>query len=109
MNEALINDAVWLTLSLIAGGVLGAIFFGGLWWTIKYGLNSSRPALWFFTSLILRSAVVVGGFYLIGQNHWTQLGACLAGFILARLMIARHLRPAQTDDATPVREHPHAS
>lgn len=109
MNEALINDAVWLTLSFIAGGVLGAIFFGGLWWTIKYGLNSSRPALWFFTSLILRSAVVVGGFYLIGHNNWTHLGACLAGFILARLIIARRLRPVTIDDAASVQEHPHAS
>ena len=37
----------WLTLALawMAGLLLGAIFFGGLWWTVRLGVASRRPAL----------------------------------------------------------------
>jgi len=36
-----------LILALAAGLVLGAIFFGGLWWTVRKGVSSKYPALWF--------------------------------------------------------------
>ena len=36
-----------LVLAWVAGVVLGAIFFGGLWWTVRKGVSSKRPALWF--------------------------------------------------------------
>ena len=38
----------------LAGLVLGAIFFGGLWWTVRKGLSSQQPALWFLGSMLLR-------------------------------------------------------
>jgi F1F0 ATPase subunit 2 len=42
MNETLIWCWLWC-----AGLLLGAIFFGGLWWTVRKGVSSKRPALWF--------------------------------------------------------------
>ena len=41
------NEPLTLVLALAAGGVLGAIFFGGLWWTVRKGVSSPQPALWF--------------------------------------------------------------
>ena len=29
------NETLALVLAWLAGGVLGAIFFGGLWWTVR--------------------------------------------------------------------------
>ena len=79
----------WLTLALtwMAGLLLGAIFFGGLWWTVRLGVASRRPALLFLGSLLLRTVVVVAGFYFVGDGHWQRLLACLFGFVIARFIV----------------------
>ena len=79
----------WLTLALVlaAGLILGAFFFGGLWWTVRMGVASKRPVLWFLGSLLLRTAIVVAGFYLLGDGHWQRLLACLCGFVVARFIV----------------------
>lgn len=94
MNElipALVNEwlkpALPLVLAAIAGGLLGAIFFGGLWWTVRKSLGSAQPALWLFASLLVRSGVVLAGFYVVAGVDWQRWLACLAGFLVARLIV----------------------
>jgi F1F0 ATPase subunit 2 len=77
-----------------AGLLLGAFFFGGLWWTVRRGVASKRPALWFLGSLILRMATVLTGFYLIGREHWQRLLCCLLGFVVARFVVTFLTRPS---------------
>jgi F1F0 ATPase subunit 2 len=93
------NDFLGLVLALAAGLSLGAIFFGGLWWTVRKGVSSKRPALWFLGSLLLRMSLVLVGFYFVGRGNWQRLVACLLGFIIARFCTIRLTR-------TPV-EHSH--
>ncbi len=81
------SDALIIALSVSAGLGLGSIFFGGLWWTIRRGMASNIPALWFFSSLMLRMGTVFAGFYWVGKDDWKRLVACLAGFIIARLTV----------------------
>jgi len=76
----------------LAGGVLGAIFFGGLWWTIRRGVSSQRPALWFLGSLLARMSVALAGFYFVSGGHWERLVTCLLGFVTARLAVMRLTR-----------------
>ena len=57
------NEPLMLVLAVVAGVLLGAIFFGGLWWTVRKGVSSTRPALWFLGSLLLRTGIVLAGFY----------------------------------------------
>lgn len=83
------NEAVILILAAMAGTGLGVIFFGGLWWTVRKGMASAQPALWFFGSLLIRVVLVLAGFYFVGVGDWKRLLACLAGFIAARLIILR--------------------
>ncbi len=83
------NETLTLILSLLAGGALGIIFFGGLWWTVRKGISSKRPALWFVGSLLLRTSIILGGFYLVSSNHWERLLLCLVGFFVARLVVTR--------------------
>jgi F1F0 ATPase subunit 2 len=94
------NDFLLLALALVAGLVLGAIFFGGLWWTVRKGISSRSPALWFLGSMLLRMSIVLAGFYLVGHGDWKRLVTCLLGFTIARYMVMRLTR-------TPI-EHPHS-
>jgi F1F0 ATPase subunit 2 len=87
MNEALI-----LALALLAGVVLGAIFFGGLWWTVRKCVSSDQPAFWVLGSGLLRTGILLAGFYFIAQGHWERLVACLCGFIIARMIVTRLAR-----------------
>jgi F1F0 ATPase subunit 2 len=79
------NEMAILTLSLLAGAVLGTIFFGGLWWTIRVGLGSKSPAIWFLGSFGLRTAAVLVGFYFVLHGDWRNSLACLLGFLAARV------------------------
>ena len=89
------NETLTLVLALVAGLLLGAIFFGGLWWTVRRGVSSQRPALWFFGSLLLRMSIALAGFYVVGRAHWERLSVCLLGFIIARLIVTRLTRAAE--------------
>jgi len=76
----------------LAGGVLGTIFFGGLWWTIRRGVSSQQPALWFLGSFLARMSVALAGFYFVSGGHWERLVTCLLGFVTARLAVMRLTR-----------------
>ena len=84
-----------------AGLALGGFYFGGLWWTVKRGLASPAPALWFIGSMILRTALVLAGFRLVGGNHGGRLLLCLAGFILARLLLTYLTRSSANPGPSP--------
>lgn len=79
--------------TVLAGAALGAIFFGGLHWTVQRGAASPSPARWFFGSFVLRTAVVLGGFYFVGAGQLARLGLCLFGFLLARAIVLLATRP----------------
>lgn len=81
-----------MVFALIAGIVLGAIFFGGLLWTVRKGVSAKHPAFWFFGSMLLRTCIVVLGFYLILGDSWQRLLAGLLGFIVARVVVVRLTR-----------------
>ncbi len=76
-------------LVFLAGLALGAFFFGGLWWTTNRGIRSKQPWLLFGTSLLLRSGLVLGGFYIIGGADSARFLICLSGFVCARIIAAR--------------------
>ncbi len=83
------SEGMALTLALLAGLLLGAVYFVGLWWTVQRGLASARPAQWFILSLLLRLGIVLAGFYFVAGDDWQRLLACLAGLIVARVIVIR--------------------
>jgi len=103
MNEFLI-----LAVALAAGLLLGAVFFGGLWWTVRKGVSSKHPALWFLGSMLLRMGMVLLGFYFVGRGNWQRLVSCLLGFIIARFCVMRLTRTPVERPCLTVREAPHA-
>ncbi len=83
----------WI-LPLLGGILMGTLFFGGLWYTILRGMKSSHPEVWFLLSLVIRISLAGAGFVWLSGGHWDRLLACLAGFLLARLVVLRWLPAA---------------
>ena len=102
------SESVALVLALVAGLLLGAIFFGGLWWTVRKGVLSKRPATWFLGSLLLRTGIILAGFYFVSGGQWERLVACLLGFVIARFIVTRLTRPPVEHHNPPAREASHA-
>ena len=90
MNETLI-----LVLALVMGVLLGAIFFGGLWWTVRKVVSSKWPALLLLGSMLLRTCIALAGFYFVAGGYWERLLVCLLGFVIARLIVTRLTRSAE--------------
>jgi F1F0 ATPase subunit 2 len=87
------NDSLFLAPALAAGLLLGAFFFGGLWWTVIRAVSSQRPALWFFGSMLARTSITLAGFYFAGGKDWERWLLCLLGFVLARIVVKWLTRP----------------
>lgn len=99
MNE------VWLLFSLLIGVLLGAVFFGGLWWTVQRAMSSERVALWIFGSLFLRTVIVLAGFYLACGDDWQRWLAAVLGFGLARAGVTRVTRITRPNTETAEGHH----
>lgn len=87
-------NTVWIAASFLLGVFLGALFFGGLWLSVRQLARTQHPALLMLLSFVARSAVVLSGFYFATGGRWERLLACLLGFLLSRLVLVRHLRTA---------------
>jgi F1F0 ATPase subunit 2 len=93
----------------VVGLMLGAIFFGGLWWTVRECVVTQRSTLWLLTSWLLRMGIAVTGFYFVGHAHWPRLVVCLLGFIVARLLVNRLIRLPDENQGDQQQEAGHAS
>jgi F1F0 ATPase subunit 2 len=91
-------------LALLAGGALGAMFFGGLWWTVLRGAASDKPARWFFASMLLRIGLTLAGFYGVAGGQPDRLVLCLLGFVIARMVVTRLTLPRADRVARPATE-----
>lgn len=99
------NSLLVMLLAGSAGVLLGLVFFGGLWWTLRRAFASKRPALWVGGSLVLRMGAASAGFVFVSAGDWRRLLSCLLGFWAARWLVLRLTpgRPARTSVSTAVR------
>jgi F1F0 ATPase subunit 2 len=101
-------EFVPLAAACAAGLLLGASFFGGLWWTVRRGVSAERPALWFLGSVVLRMSIVLVGFYLVSSGDWKRLLACLLGFVVARFLVTSLASTAEGQRDLPAKWTAHA-
>ena len=86
------NEITGILSAVLAGMLLGVLFFGGLWWTVQTTLSSTQAGLWFSGSFLVRTALVLVGFYFTSQGDWRRITGCVAGFLGARLCVVRFTR-----------------
>lgn len=80
---------VSILLLLAAGFGLGLFFFGGLWLTVRASPASRHPTVLMLGSFWARTVLVVAGFVAAIASRWQNALACLLGFIIARVLLAR--------------------
>ncbi len=78
--------------SLIAGILLGIFYFAGLWFTVQKALGRQLAGLFFIGSFLLRTAVVLVGFYFVAAGSWERMVICAIGFITARFMVIHYTK-----------------
>jgi F1F0 ATPase subunit 2 len=93
INQITAIDMLSLLSALLGGVLLGTFFFAGLWWTVHRGSYATYPAVWFFSSFLLRTVITIFGIYLLTDGQLAKLSACLLGFIGARIVIIRIIQP----------------
>lgn len=83
-----------LIAAFTAGLALGAFYFTALWHTVRQLPSTKSPARLMIGSFLIRTAVVLAGFYLImGTTHWERLAAAMLGFIIVRKILTYRLGP----------------
>ena len=87
------HETLPLVLAWLAGTLLGVMFYGGLWLTIRRAHRPGAPVLWFPASFLLRTGVALAGIYFVGRDGGLALLGCLVGFVLARFWVAACIRP----------------
>ena len=90
MERMIPMSETWLLITaLFVGLLLGAIFYGGLWWTVRRSVSSNTLSLWLIGSFAARAIIAVSGFYFVSQGDWRRLLGCLLGFVVARIGVTR--------------------
>lgn len=87
-----------LALSALAGAALGVLYFGGLWLTIQRMTRSQNPGFLLLVSFLLRSVLVIGGFYLISGGRLERLAAGMLAFFVTRFFFTKYLSPERNDE-----------
>ena len=96
-------EILYKVFAFILGLVLGALFFGGLWFTVKKVVTIRKPALWILGSFIVRVGITLIGFYYISAGSWQRLLICVIGFITARFFII-HLTKSFEEKQVPLKK-----
>ena len=91
------TDFLSVALSFGAGIGLGMFYFWGLWLTVRRLPTARRPLIMSVSSFFGRLAVVFFGFYYGTGGRWERLIACLAGFLVVRIVVVRRWGPARED------------
>ncbi|MGV8078458.1 MAG: ATP synthase subunit I [Syntrophales bacterium] len=90
------ETAVTLITPCIAGGLIGFVYFAGLWQTVKRLPAARHPWRLFAVSYAARLAAALGGFYLLMDGAWERLAAAVVGFLMVRTLMVRGLGPKET-------------
>ena len=75
-----------IALGLLVGLALGTIFYGGLWWTVRR-ISGRAVGPWLVGSFLLRTLIVLAGFFVVARGPWQGVAACFAGFLAARVAV----------------------
>jgi F1F0 ATPase subunit 2 len=83
------DEWYWVVFAVVAGGIIGVFYFGGLWLTVRALAGARNPGFLILASFVSRTAVALFAFYLLMDGRWQRLLAGMAGFLIARYYMLR--------------------
>ncbi|HNQ85992.1 MAG TPA: ATP synthase subunit I [Deltaproteobacteria bacterium] len=84
-------DMLHLVIALSVGMALGAFFSLHLWNSVRRMTGPPGITLSSLGGFVVRTAIVVAGFYVVMDGRWERLLAALAGFVVVREVMVRRL------------------
>ncbi|WP_420935549.1 ATP synthase subunit I [Alteromonas sp. A081] len=69
-TRKVMSELTNLLLVMLIGLTLGIFFYGGLWWTVQKSISSAHIAWWLLASFLIRTSVVLIGFYFMLKSDW---------------------------------------
>lgn len=95
-----------VVLAAAGGAVVGLMFFGTLWWTVRRLTTARHPGLLVAGSFLLRAVVAAVGIVIVSRGELVPLLLAIGGFIAARTalirVVGRPLDQAAGSGSTPV-------
>ena len=88
-----------VTISFVAGLIIGAAYFAGLWFTVRRLTDTGLAPLWLFVSAVVRLAFLICALFWIMDGRGDKLLAALAGVIVARLVATWSMRGSNAPTA----------
>ncbi|MGY3053724.1 F1F0 ATPase subunit 2 [Pedobacter sp. UYEF25] len=85
------------------GLLLGILFFGGLWLTVKKSLGTPYAALWFLASSLIRTAIVLTGLYFVAAGSLQRILVSVAGFVISRFLVLWFTKHLEKKQLTPTK------
>ena len=79
-----------IVISLILGGLIGWVYFAGLWETVRRLPDANRPYGLMILSFAARSMFALSGFYILTDGRWERATAALIGFFIMRMILVRN-------------------
>lgn len=98
------NDLFRLTVAFGFGSGLGLLYFGGLWWTVRRVSKTNSPKLLLVGSFLVRTFLVLTGFYGLIQGigtQWEALALSLLGFLAVRFVLIHRWGPEVASSSPP--------
>lgn len=95
MTERVLVESI---VGLLAGTVLGGVFFGGLLATVRALPTAGHPGLLAAASLLGRLALVAGGILVLARIGLVAVTAATLAVIGVRTVLVRRVVTASADD-----------
>jgi F1F0 ATPase subunit 2 len=80
-----------LLASLLGGSLIGLVYFGGLWLTIRYVTEKQGSNWLLLASFAGRAVIAVAAFVWLVNGRLPDLIAALIGFFITRTILIRRL------------------
>lgn len=78
-----------VAIGLVTGAVAGALFFGGLRWTVQRLQDSRRPLLLASVSMFVRALVLAGLLVIASDGRFLRIAVALVAILAVRTVMVR--------------------
>ncbi|MDO9559082.1 MAG: ATP synthase subunit I [Syntrophales bacterium] len=89
-----------LLVPFVLGGLIGWVYFSGLWETVRRLPEAKSPHGLVLLSFAARTIFALGGFFILADGQWERMVAAVAGFLIVKAVLVVSIgRNAKTSSA----------